>query len=285
MDYIVLDIEFNGRKFASDLPMEVIEIGAVRLDSELRTIDEYTSLIKPVYFAKLNSFIREKTGIPQEAIDAARRFPAVAREFREWLGRSEQFMFVTWGGEDIKRIVLDARMHKLDDAFWTGIPYFDLLKGYIRYKNVTNDVSVEAALAELGIEVTGSAHRALDDAKMTGDIFRAVFEHLDFSRIQHYKDVFTNAKERRFVKGAVRMMMHQKLDQTWDVLMERFLKGKIQQLDNPRKVAELKEVFAKELAAQAAKKPVAKQPAAKPANSAASNAQANAARNPRGRNA
>ena len=29
LDYIVLDIEFNGRKFASELPMEVIEIGAV----------------------------------------------------------------------------------------------------------------------------------------------------------------------------------------------------------------------------------------------------------------
>ncbi len=35
MDYIILDIEFNGRKFASDLPMEVIEIGAVRLDASL----------------------------------------------------------------------------------------------------------------------------------------------------------------------------------------------------------------------------------------------------------
>lgn len=26
MDYIILDIEFNGRKFASEHPMEVIEI-------------------------------------------------------------------------------------------------------------------------------------------------------------------------------------------------------------------------------------------------------------------
>lgn len=60
MDYIILDIEFNGRKFASEHPMEVIEIGAVRLDASLRPVDEFTSLIKPVYFATLNSFIKKK---------------------------------------------------------------------------------------------------------------------------------------------------------------------------------------------------------------------------------
>jgi inhibitor of KinA sporulation pathway (predicted exonuclease) len=252
MDYIILDIEFNGRKFASDLPMEVIEIGAVRLDSALKPIDEFTSLVKPVYFAKLNSFIKEKTGIPQEGIDAAPGFPAAAKRFREWLARSEEFIFVTWGGEDMKRIVLDARMHKLDDAYWTAIPYFDLLKGYIRYKNVTNDVSVEAALAELGIANVGSAHRALDDARMTGDIFRAVFAHLDFERTQYYKDVYSNAKERRMVKNAIRTMAIQKQPQTWDVLVEKHLKDKIN-LDDPRKAAELQAYFAAEVAARAQK--------------------------------
>ena len=59
VDYIVLDIEFNGRKFASELPMEVIEIGAVRLDASLQFVDEFSELIKPVYYAKLNSFIKK----------------------------------------------------------------------------------------------------------------------------------------------------------------------------------------------------------------------------------
>jgi len=252
MDYIILDIEFNGRKFASDLPMEVIEIGAVRLDASLQYKDEFTSLVKPVYFSKLNSFIKEKTGIPQEGIDKAPGFPAVAAKFREWLARSEEFLFVTWGGEDMKRIILDTRMHKLDDAYWMAIPYFDLLKGYIRYKNVTNDVSVEAALADLGISSEGSAHRALDDARMTGDIFRAVFDKLDFERIQYYKDVYSNAKERRMVKNAVRAMAMQKLPQTWDVLVEKFLKDKVH-LEDPRKAAELEAYFAAEVAARAKK--------------------------------
>ncbi|HZG85763.1 3'-5' exonuclease [Paenibacillus sp.] len=256
MDYIILDIEFNGRKFASDLPMEVIEIGAVRLNGSLKYIDEFTTLVKPVYFSKLNNFIKEKTGIPQEGIDAAPGFPKAIAAFREWLDRSEEFMFVTWGGEDMKRIVLDVRMHKLDDAYWLAIPYYDLLKGYIRYKNVTNDVSVEAALLDLGIANEGSAHRALDDARMTGDIFRAVFDHLDFERVQYYKDVYSNAKERRMVKNAIRMMSIQKLAPTWETLVEKFIKDKIK-LEDPRKAAELKAYFEAEVAAKGQKPSVA----------------------------
>lgn len=252
MDYIVLDIEFNGRKFASDLPMEVIEIGAVRLDASLNPIDEFTDFIKPVYFTKLNSFIQKKTGIPQESIDTAASFPKVILEFLAWLGKSEQPMLITWGGEDLKRIVLDTRMHKMDDAYWLAIPYFDLLKGFLRVKGLTNDVSVEAALADLGLSSEGSAHRALDDARMTADIFRKIYAELDFSYVQHYKDMFTNAKERRLVKNAIRLLRSQKLEPTWESFVEHVLKDKVK-LEDPRKEAEMKGYFMAELEKKSAK--------------------------------
>lgn len=91
MDYIILDIEFNGRKFASDLPMEVIEIGAVRLNDSLEPVDEFSALIKPVYFSKLNGFIKKKTGIPQEDIDSAAGFRTVIKDFLDWLSRAILF--------------------------------------------------------------------------------------------------------------------------------------------------------------------------------------------------
>ncbi|TJY39637.1 exonuclease domain-containing protein [Cohnella pontilimi] len=254
MDYIVLDIEFNGRKFASDLPMEVIEIGAVRLDSSLRLVDGFSSLIKPVYFSKLNNFIKKKTGIPQEDIDHAEGFPQVIAAFRAWLNRSETFLLVTWGGEDLKRIVFDTRMHKLNDADWLAASYFDLLKGYIRYKNVTNDVSVEAALADLGISAEGSAHRALDDARMTAEVFRKLFAELDLERTQQYKDTYTNSKERRLVKSAVRTMMRQNKSPDWDQFVEHYLTGKVDLTDR-RKAAELKAYFAEEMKTSGEKRP------------------------------
>ncbi|AOZ91051.1 3'-5' exonuclease [Paenibacillus crassostreae] len=254
MDYIILDIEFNGRKFASDLPMEVIEIGAVRLDSNLRHIDEFSALIKPVYFSKLNSFIKKKTGIPQEDIDQAAGFVKVIGDFTNWLNHSESFLLLTWGGEDLKRIIYDTRMHKLDDTYWMAANYFDLLKGYIRYKNVTNDVSVEGALQDLNIDPSGSAHRALDDARMTSEVFRAIFDKLSFEYTQQFKDVYSNAKERRLVKNAIRSMTLQKLPLTWENLHDRYLKEKVT-LEDPRKLKELQQYFTTELTKE--KQPVA----------------------------
>ncbi|KRE22706.1 3'-5' exonuclease [Paenibacillus sp. Soil522] len=246
MDYIILDIEFNGRKFASELPMEVIEIGAVRLNSSLEQVDEFSALIKPIYFSKLNSFIKKKTGIPQEDIDTASRFPKVIGDFTAWLNKSEAFLLFTWGGEDLKRIVYDTRMHKLDDSFWMAADYFDLLKGYIRYKNVTNDVSVEAALIDLEITPEGSAHRALDDARMTAEVLCKIFGELDFGLKQQYKDMYTNAKERRMVKNAIRTMNAQKIVPQWEVFAERYLAGKAS-FEDVRKVAELQQYFDLEL--------------------------------------
>ncbi|MFF2480207.1 exonuclease domain-containing protein [Paenibacillus sp. NPDC058071] len=249
MDYIILDIEFNGRKFASELPMEVIEIGAVRLNEKLEFTDEFSKLIKPVYFSKLNSFIKKKTGIPQEDIDAADGFKKVIAEFMRWLDRSEQFLLFTWGGEDLKRIVFDTRMHKLDDEYWTSAYYFDLLKGFLRYRNLTNDVSVEAALADLAITAEGNAHRALDDARMTAEVFRAVFDSLDFERKQQYKDTYTNAKERRMVKNAIRSLLSQKKPVTWELFTDKYLKDK-PALTDLKKMIELQQYFETELEAQ-----------------------------------
>ncbi|SDS72284.1 Inhibitor of the KinA pathway to sporulation, predicted exonuclease [Paenibacillaceae bacterium GAS479] len=243
MDYIILDIEFNGRKFASDKPMEVIEIGAVRLNESLQQVDEFSSLIKPVYFSKLNSFIREKTGIAQEDIDVAKGCVPVFRAFREWLDRSEACTFVTWGGEDMKRIVLDTRMHRMDDAYWLQSDYYDLLKIYLRTRGLTNDVSVEKALEELGIPAQGTAHRALDDARMTAEIFRSVFPDIQpETDARRYKDMYSNAKERRMVKNALRGLVVQKVQPTWDIVAEKLAKAKVD-MDNVKKAAELKAYY------------------------------------------
>lgn len=242
MDYIVLDIEFNGRKFASPLPMEVIEIGAVRLNENFEYIDSFTSFVKPVYFTKLNNFIQKKTGIPQESINQAARFPSVIKEFIDWLQKSDQPLLITWGGEDMKRIILDTRMHKLDDSYFMQLPYFDLLKGYIHSRGFTNDVSVEGALAQLEIESEEQAHRALDDAKMTAKILYAVHADVDWDKVTYYVDTYTNAKERRSLKNAVRLLRANKKEATWDNFVNRFIKDKLEEIE-PNKLSEMKAYF------------------------------------------
>lgn len=53
MNYIILDLEWNQAddlktKLESDLMFEIIEIGAIKLDSETKQADSFHELIKPV---------------------------------------------------------------------------------------------------------------------------------------------------------------------------------------------------------------------------------------------
>ena len=50
MNYIIMDLEWNNSymKSAEKFINEIIEIGAVKLDEELNTVDNFSELIKPV---------------------------------------------------------------------------------------------------------------------------------------------------------------------------------------------------------------------------------------------
>ena len=66
--------------------MEIIEIGAVRIDAALTIIDEFDSFFRPVVEPKLSQFCTALTTIKQADVDGADMFPAVFARFLEWIG-------------------------------------------------------------------------------------------------------------------------------------------------------------------------------------------------------
>jgi hypothetical protein len=81
---------------------------------------------------------------------------------------------------------------------------------------------------------------------MTADVFRAIFNELDFKFTQQFKDLYSNAKERRIVKKAVRAMSAQNIAPKWELLVEHYLVDKVSLADE-RKIAELQDYFAVEM--------------------------------------
>ena len=64
MNYIVLDLEWNqcpdGKEYAdAALPFEIIEIVAVKLDQDLRMVDEFHEIIKPQVYKWIHAKTRE----------------------------------------------------------------------------------------------------------------------------------------------------------------------------------------------------------------------------------
>jgi inhibitor of KinA sporulation pathway (predicted exonuclease) len=200
--YIVLDVEFNGRKFASELPQEIIEIGAVKVDAALQIVDQFHSVVKPIYFSKLNRFVKEKTGIAQEEIDSAEGFKPVYDKFHSWV-QSDSMMFVTWGGEDIKVMIQDLKLHHIETE-WAKTPmYIDLLKDFKVLYELKNDMNLKDAVELSGLEWEGDEHRALSDAINTANIFKHVYPRMKLEP-RAYVENALNKKIRGWLKGKLR---------------------------------------------------------------------------------
>ena len=80
MYYITLDLEWNQayaqkalavqKRLSCRLRGEVIQIGAVKMDSKMNICGSYQIIVKPQYFKKLHRHVSELTGISQEQMAA-----------------------------------------------------------------------------------------------------------------------------------------------------------------------------------------------------------------------
>ena len=94
MYYIIMDLEWNNSyvKSTQKFINEIIEIGAVKLNSKLETVDTFSELIKPVISKKLRSRIKNLTHITNDDIKGGKPFSAVMADFENWVGEDAVIM-------------------------------------------------------------------------------------------------------------------------------------------------------------------------------------------------
>ena len=174
-NYIVMDLEFNrsNRRFTSvnngiRLRNEIVQIGAIKLDSERRIVDMYSSYIRPTAYSKMNTEVAKLTGITTEMIWSGNDFKTEIVDFLKWCGNDTSF--ITWSGNDI--VVLE------DNMLYHGMGIENLPKCYDiqmmfddQISENDRDMSLAYALWKLGIDPE-DAHDALNDARNTVEVFR-----------------------------------------------------------------------------------------------------------------
>ena len=75
---------------------EIIEIGAILIDSQGMEIKEYQTFVRPLLHPLLTSFCIELTTIQQKEVDAAEPFVVVFPDFLQAM-YDEQTIFCSWG--------------------------------------------------------------------------------------------------------------------------------------------------------------------------------------------
>lgn len=196
MNYIVFDLEWNQcpngkKKEDARLPFEIIEIGAVKLNSSREIMDEFHGIVKPKVYRWINSHTREIVHMDYRNLTAGVPFPRLVRRFLKWCG--EDYQFSSWGNQDLTELQRNLKYYGMGGLLPGPIEYYDIQKLFnLQYEKDKSRKSLEHAIDFLEIEKNETFHRALADARYAAKIFKRIEEncmHRNYSI-----DVYQNPK-------------------------------------------------------------------------------------------
>ena len=178
MNYIIFDLEWNqcpdGKaKEDPSLPFEILEIGAVKLNSKKQEIDRFHELIQPSVYKKLHPMTQSIIHLSIDKLAKADLFPSVCERFHEWCGPDA--VYCTWGSLDLLELQRNMRYYNMENHFPFPLKYLDIQKLYsICFDDGKSRKSLETAVEELLLQKSGSFHAALEDAIYTSEILKLI---------------------------------------------------------------------------------------------------------------
>lgn len=164
--YLIIDFEATccDRGTVPRPQMEIIEFGAVMVDaSDLRTVDEFQSFVRPVRHPRLTPFCTQLTSITQAEVDAAPTFAQCLEAFKPWLYRYPQALFGSWGDYDAKQLRQDCDFHGV--GYPIPGPHMNVKQRFVEQQGLTKKPGLGQAMALAGLAFNGTAHRGIDDAR------------------------------------------------------------------------------------------------------------------------
>ncbi|SKC00723.1 Inhibitor of the KinA pathway to sporulation, predicted exonuclease [Lachnospiraceae bacterium] len=171
-NYIVLDLEWNQGADSSEhpeIPFEIVEIGAVKLNDKKEIVDTFMSYVKPQVYLKMHFMTQKVIHLTMDELKDAEVFPVVWEKFLKWCG--EDYIFCTWGTLDLTELQYNIRYHKLPDLSDGPIPYLDVQKLFsLDKEDGKSRRALEYAVDFMKLEKDDSFHRADSDALYTAEI-------------------------------------------------------------------------------------------------------------------
>ena len=175
MNYIIYDLEATCWEGSPpDMEMEIIEIGAYRVNEFGEVRAKFNRFIRPVINPTLSDFCRNLTSIQQIDVNRASPYPEVIDEFKEWGHiNDDDFLLCSWGSFDRKMLIKDCQLHHLEHR-WAK-HHLNLKEQYMKINRLQRGMGLQAALRREGMVFDGTPHRGISDAENLVKIFIKYF--------------------------------------------------------------------------------------------------------------
>lgn len=185
MNYIIYDLEFNQKNNdfldntsnqRNNIPFEIIQIGAVKLNENFEVISTFNTLIKPTIYKTVHPIVKNLTNITDAQLLHCNDFPTVYKDFLDFIGNDEIIICV-WGMVDIKELIRNVNFHNL-----SALPiykYIDIQTYASKYLKTEkkSKIGLKNAIELLKIPISGNFHDAFNDAYYTSEIFKIIYDN------------------------------------------------------------------------------------------------------------
>lgn len=175
MNYIIFDLEWNQCPKSEsnndqNTPFEIVEIGAVKLNSDREMISEFSELIKPQIYQEMHYITSKLVHLQMEELQKGKPFPEVMARFLEWCG--DDPIFCTWGSLDLLELQRNMRYYGMPALSDRPLKFYDIQKLFsLAYEDGKSRRSLEYAIDMMNIKKDIPFHRAFSDAYYTAKVF------------------------------------------------------------------------------------------------------------------
>ncbi len=204
MNYICLDLEWNQAAYKideeEDIPFEIIEIGAVKINEKMQLVDEFQRLIRPQVYPFLLRRTKEITGWTDRDLDEKGiYFEDACDEFLKWCGKD--YIFCIWGTSDLTQLEKNMSYFDIRIPWKYPLKYLDVQKLYAlqEHEGKTRH-ALEYVIEKYGIPTELKFHHAFDDAKYTGMVLQRINlrEYENYFSIDYYRVPKNRFEEKTF---------------------------------------------------------------------------------------
>ncbi len=203
MNHIIIDLEFNqssntkkgkSSSTVSECPFEIIQIGAVKLNEKLEQTGEFTFLIKPQIYPKINPIVERITGITDEDLKNCPSFKEGFEAFSSFAEGDESIIY-TWGTDDIKSLYRNIKYFKCDINAITK-KYINIQPTAAKLLHSTSGgtIGLKNAAEMFDISLDLKFHDALNDAYYTSLILKKIYTELPEPSVFKESDIAPKKK-------------------------------------------------------------------------------------------
>lgn len=187
VNHIVIDLEMNKiekqYRGSCKLSSELIEIGAVKMNSRFEVLDTYQTYVSPDY-GLMDEIIIELTGITDDKLIGAPKFAEALDDFAKWIGK-EKTQFYSWSMSDIRQFQNEAEFKEYKGKIIRRMEmnWNDFQDEYSKLLGIEKKIKLKQAVASADYEFAGAQHTALADAVNTAEILRLSKNKMEFERV------------------------------------------------------------------------------------------------------